>query len=449
MASGEHSPEHTRDQLRMNPDPVPNLFDLLSNTLVLYQTTPYLPISAVLSLAATSRSFRHLLHSTPGVFRHLDLTQVRSAQLSIGGLDHGGQVWRNEQVDENVTEDDFYSGPLRGIFSHLAKQNMLQDMNTLVLDGLSVTAEFVTELLVSPLSRVRTLSIREAKNLNERKLMQALRYACRSTRSEGMPRLRALYYFGSKEAPLPSSTSCAQAATSKGANISVGWNHKSQHALKESIEGEGDDWYSGKGRMINKRITEGWAETILDCRGIIHFDAVLCTGPRHPNSAAFGEAYVTSAETEEGNRWGVATFALNGCASCGTAPEGFTIYADACSENLPLLSPIPLHSSTIKAATRPKGASRTGNKRPRFIPRCRECIRERYCFSCNQWWCEACYQVPSAEELSGHLSAVHVVDETTDLTDHEIAAFEQPKVKVRMGYCFVCNLKSALRSRGR
>ncbi|KAI0467593.1 hypothetical protein F4859DRAFT_239312 [Xylaria cf. heliscus] len=436
MASGDLDRQHTRDYIGTS-DLTPSLLDLLSNTLVLYQTIPYLPISAILNIAATSRSFRHLLHTTPGVFRHLDLTRVSTAQFDIDGIDHGGEVWRNVQVDENLTEDDFYSGPLRGIFTSLRRRDILRHVGTLVLDGLSVTSEFLNDLLVDPASRVRILSIREVKNLNEHKLMQALKYACRPSRPDDTPRLKALYYFGKRDAvaalaPAP--------RASRGADISAGWNHKSQHALKESIEGVGDDWYGRKGRMISRPIADGWAETLLDCRDALRFDAVLCTGPRHQNSPAFGKVATVSG----GSPWGVATFAVGGCASCGSAPEGFTTYGDSPSEALPLLSPVPLHSSSLKSATRPAPDGHgpgyghghghghgqgNGNGKHAFVPRCLECIRERYCFSCNQWWCEACYQVPGRDEPTQH---VHVVglDEAALLDDHEKAALAgQLKVK--------------------
>lgn len=83
------------------------LLNLLSNTLILYQTAPYLPVSSLLALGATSKSFRALVHHTHGVFRHLDLTEIKSAQFQIAAIDHGGEVWRNVQLDENVTEDEF------------------------------------------------------------------------------------------------------------------------------------------------------------------------------------------------------------------------------------------------------------------------------------------------------------------------------------------------------
>ncbi|KAI0858480.1 hypothetical protein F4860DRAFT_505354 [Xylaria cubensis] len=434
MASGDLDHQHTRDSsIGTSSDLTPSLLDLLSNTLVLYQTIPYLPISSILHIAATSRSFRHLLHTTPGVFRHLDLTRVSTAQFDIDEIDHGGEVWRNVQVDENLTEDDFYSGPLRGIFTSLRRRDILRHVNTLVLDGLSVTSEFLNDILVDPALRIRVLSVREVKNLNERKLMQVLRYACRPTRPEDTPRLKALYYFGKRDAePLPPPPAPA-------ANISVGWNQKSQHALKESIEQGEEDWYSRKGRMITKPIADGWAETLLDCREALRFDTVLCTGPRHRNSPAFGKTHLTPAG---GSPWGVATFAVGGCASCGSAPEGFTTYGDSPSEELPLLSPIPLHSSSIKSAMRPAAFDGSSNRRHEFVPRCLECIRERYCFSCNQWWCEACYQVPSREEHEQQLLLLtqqqhhpHLIvnpdnNDGGDLDDHEKAALAgQLKIK--------------------
>jgi len=82
------------------------LLHLLSNALILSHTTPYLPISALLNLAVASRSFRGLIYKTPLVFRHLDLSDVRSAQFKLPPIDRGGETWRNVQLDENLTEDE-------------------------------------------------------------------------------------------------------------------------------------------------------------------------------------------------------------------------------------------------------------------------------------------------------------------------------------------------------
>ncbi|OTA96241.1 hypothetical protein M434DRAFT_393088 [Hypoxylon sp. CO27-5] len=452
MASEVVTQQYARDSSGSEISDVTNpLLNLLTNTLVLHQTIPYLPISSLLNLAATSPSFRDLLlRRTPGVFRHLDLTRVKTAQFDgDGGIDHGGEIWRNVQVDENLTEDDFYSGPLRGIFQSIRRRDILHHVQTLVLDGLSVTAEFCNDILVDPSLRIRILSIRDVKNLNERKLMQSLRYACRSTRPEDTPRVKGLYVFGARDAPALTAPSPVRqnGAIRGGANISIGWNHRSQHALKESIHNEGDDWYHKKGRIIGRHIADGWAETLLDCREVIRFDAVLCTGPRHQNSPAFGKIRVTPSGGVE-SPWGVATFALGGCASCGSAPEGFTVHGQSSPEQLPLLAPVPLHSSTIKAATcpTPSVSFKKSEEAHKFVPRCLECIRERYCFSCDQWWCEACYQVPSRHELN--VQHVHIVDQTNGLVDHELAAFEPSNLKVRNGYCLSCYPRSTKRRPG-
>lgn len=89
-----------------SPAPTNPLLETLLNRLVLDNIIPYVPISSLLSLASTSRDFRSLVYESPGVFRHLDLTRVKSAQFDIDGIDHGGQVWRNVQLDENLTEDE-------------------------------------------------------------------------------------------------------------------------------------------------------------------------------------------------------------------------------------------------------------------------------------------------------------------------------------------------------
>ncbi|CAJ2504622.1 Uu.00g120160.m01.CDS01 [Anthostomella pinea] len=413
MASGDEVQQHAR-HLTDTSEPTPTLFSLLSTTLIFHQTIPHLPISTVLNLASASRSFRDLLQYTPGAYRHLDLTRVKTAQFDVDGIDHGGQVWRNVQLDENLTEDDFYSGPLRAIFHNIRRRNILQDVQTLVLDGLSVTAEFCNDILVDPSLRVRILSIREVKNLNERKLMQSLRYACRPTRPEGTPRLQGLYVFGKRDTPLPPATSPIKCVEAGGRiHVNANGNPKSQPAMSESIQNEGDDWYCHKGRLVSKHIAQGWAETLLDCREVLRFDAVLCRGPHHLNSAAYGKTPVSPGTSAADHPWGVATFALGGCASCGTAPEGLTVYGESPSEDLPLLSPVPLHSSNVKSASRPAS----------FGPK--NCGKPH----CDQWWCESCYQVPGRDESAAQ--HVHIVDETDGLVDHELAVFQPPKLKTR------------------
>lgn len=414
MASGA-VPPNARALTEAPVDPAtPTLLGLFSNSLVLRQTLPYLPPSALVRVAATCRAFRDLVRHTPDAFRHLDLSAVKAAQLGASGsADRGGEVGRHAQPDENVSEDDFYSGPLRAVFAQLQRCHALPRVQTLVLDGLSVTAELVHTILTDPRFQVRILSLREATNLNHGRLMQSLRYACRATRPEGTPRLQGVYVFGPRDAP----------ATAP------------------------DGWYQRRGRMVAQPAAEGWAETLLACRPTLAFDAVLCTGPRHRNSAAHGAPGAPITGVTERHPWRVATYALGGCASCGGAPEGFTAYGGAAEAAglLPLLAPVSARSSHVRSAVRPKdiassSASSSARRPAEFVPRCQDCVRERYCFACNQWWCEACYQVPSLEELAGH---VHIVDSDAAAADglsaHEAAALEPPKPKVRPdGRCDEC-----------
>ena len=125
-----------------------SLVDLLSNSLILHQTAPYLPISSLCALSSTSKALYDVIRQSPEAFRYLDLSPVKSAIVPFDGpLDGGGISWRAERMDEALSEDDFYSGPLRGIVYRLEKQRVLRNVHTLVLDGLSVTAEFVKELI--------------------------------------------------------------------------------------------------------------------------------------------------------------------------------------------------------------------------------------------------------------------------------------------------------------
>ncbi|KAL2178190.1 uncharacterized protein P884DRAFT_197808 [Thermothelomyces heterothallicus CBS 202.75] len=418
------------------------LLQLLANSLVLSQTAPYLSCYDVLNLAATARAFRFLVYHTPNVFRRLDLGRVKTAQFEIDDIDHGGQTWRNVQVDEYLSEEDFYSGPLRGIFSKLRRADILRDVQVLSLDGLSVTAELVHDILTDPSFSVRILSIRGVKNMNERKLRAALQYACRQSRPEGTPRLKGLYVFGPRDAsppasasPPPESRSPSPTSPAAAVVVATTWNARSQKALTASLAEEPEAWYVRRGNQfpnLPNRISPEWASTLVACAGVISFDAVLCTGPRHFNSPAWGKVYLEAPDPSVPH-FSVATHSLGGCASCGSAPEGWTVWgeellavsgghdADADADGsrrrtsesymadlarFPLLAPPPMHSASLRVAMcptgqsvkprRPFGPSEKQQGAARFIPRCFDCIRDRYCAGCHKWWCEACYVGPRA-----------------------------------------------------
>lgn len=205
------------------------------------------------------------------------------------------------------------------------------------------------------------------------------------------------------------------ASGAKGAKtVGVGWNRKSHEALAASLTKDetSDAWYTRRGKMVPNPISYEWATTMLACAGLISFDAVLCRGPRHFNSPAFGQVAVSASSgpsPDPPSQWAVATHSLGGCAGCGSAPEGWTVWGETTGQDaqddsspFPLLAPPSMHSSNTKVASCPSGASlhpnrwsstKSDEETSRFIPRCMECLRDRYCWGCNKWWCEKCFEI--------------------------------------------------------
>jgi len=340
-----------------------------------------------------------------------------------------------------VIRNSFYSGPLRGIFSSLRRLDILRDVQVLSLDGLSVTAEMIHDILIDPAYSVRLLSIRGVKNLNERKLRGTLQYACRPSRPEGTPRLKGLYVFGPRDAvpvPAPNEPSRSPSPTSPGRSTPP-WNTPCLKPVKAPVAPvveEPEAWYAKHGNQFPQRISAEWASTLVACAGVIAFDTVLCTGPRHFNSPAWGTVNVealaaaASPSAPAVPHFGAATHSLGGCAGCGAAPEGWTVWgeeafsshrdadgrrtSESCMDDLarfPLLAPPPMHSGSLRVAMCPTGQTVRSRlpftlkgKQPKaqFIPRCFDCIRDRYCGGCHKWWCESCYLGPQAMPPRGH-----------------------------------------------
>ena len=376
-----------------------SLLHLLSNTLILYHTVPYLPIYSLLNLATASKSFHRLVYDTPHVFRYLDLSTVKGASVEFAPIDAGGELWRSQRMDEYLTEEDVYSGPLRGIFSSLKRKNVLQDVQILILDGLSVTAEMIREIVCDEPFNVRILSIRGIKNLNERKLKQVLKYICRRGRASDTPKLKGLYFFNPRpsqaESPsaLANSTPTVQGVTtSLGAQLGSEWNQRSRYALSSALSPDADPWYRPSGHLQSyEDHAAGWADILKACSGIICFDAVLCRGPRH------NESHLTSASDDDelkrflGPMSATVVIGPPGCQVCHSAPEGPAIAGVSPIDQLPLLDPPPRHTSSASAAQRLPSDSRGFPSLPLFA-RCMPCLSDRWCSGCNKFWCESCYQ---------------------------------------------------------
>ncbi len=393
------SPEIMSEAESASPSPLPaSLLKAFSNTLILENIIPYLPLPTIVSLCSASKSLRDVLLHEPSVFRYVDLSKCRGAYVSpnlLTGIDIGGNSWRAERMDENLTEDEFYAGPLRGVLSKLQRLKVLQNVQTLVLDGLaSVTADLLHDILTGPEYNVRLLSIRKCHNVNEHKLQQLLRYLCRPNRPEGTPRLQGLYVFP----PLEHVEQDARA-------------FEGCHTLKvdttDYSSPNHDPWYTARGQVIAQGHAQrsSWEETLLVCAGIISFDAVLCTHMHEDMDLVLTTSSRSFLQESDFAVPPMATLALgpDGCADCGRTALGAPVWGQSDIREFPLLWPPPATGNLIDAVRPPPrtGPDGTlGSLPQRLIVSCTWCLSDRYCEKCRRWWCAECYNAGTFKKPS-------------------------------------------------
>ncbi|KAJ5373722.1 hypothetical protein N7517_005728 [Penicillium concentricum] len=377
------------------------LEDVLSNSLILDQMAPYLSVSSLMVLSSTSRRLHTVITQTPYVFRHLDLSHCRGAELSTV-----------TQANDDSQTDEIYSTPLKRIFKSLEGRGILQDVRTLILDGVSVPADLVADIISTDRFNVNILSIRECRYLNERKLMQVIQHAVRPTRPAGTPRVKGIYHFS------PIHTDPRPVARPRyrdwwGTRVgtprtpSQPPNTDQEDGASISSVEQQNEWYSASGKLFKHTLEEGWAEVLKNCEGIIAFDVALCRGPRHDPKLY---SSITEDTPAEALLLGpaVATVALGprGCDGCHSSPEGPAIWSQSPDIQFPMLSPPPLHSSSVAAAKRPELIP---GEHPVLIARCADCLTNRWCHRCNKWFCGNCLPNPQRlrASLSPHQTAVH------------------------------------------
>ena len=293
-------------------------------------------------------------------------------------------------MDEALTEDEFYAGPLRGVLSKLRRMQILMNVQTLVLDGLaSVTIDLINEIVTSKDYNIRLLSIRRCLNVNQSKLQQLLSYICRPTRPEGIPRLQGIYVFTDPIPQLPSIDNI-------GVTMTDGAQLGAVPIEKGSLVNLAESWYAPNGQILKygHKQRSSWEETLQICRGIIWFDAVPCT---HMHAAMSNVLHDSPRRDELNDKPGVSTIATialgpDGCTGCGRAPEGAPFWGQSDFSDFPLMWPPP-HSGKLVDAIRPPARyhAATGELRQRLIVACSWCMDNRYCESCHKWWCADCY----------------------------------------------------------
>ncbi|KIW32464.1 uncharacterized protein PV07_04010 [Cladophialophora immunda] len=396
----------------------PSLLDVLSNSIVLDNTLPYLPLSTIFALARTCRSLRDLFLRTASVFRYVDLSKCRGAYVPpnlLTRIDSGGHSWRAERMDENLTEDEFYAGPLRFVLARLGKMKVLQNVQTLVLDDLaSVTVDLINDIVTRNEYNVRLLSIRRCLNINQYKLQQLLCHLCRPSRPEGTPRLQGLYIF----TPPPSVSQVHDVDFSHAFHYNFdtmgGVEFESSRFQGQSSTNEAarprssGRWYANSGFVIaqGRAARTSWEETLQTCQGVISFDAVLCT---HMHADMAPVLHPASRDYLTENKPGIpplASVALGpaGCSSCGRSPHGAPVWGESDLREFPLLWPPPHSGKLVDAVRPPLRFAEDGRVLPqRLIVSCTWCLANRHCDSCHQWWCADCYN-PERMKRSEYLA---------------------------------------------
>ena len=353
-----------------------SLLDLLSNALILTHTSPYIGIRSLVSLAATSKAYKSLVYDTLHVFQHADLS--RTAFLM--------RITPSDLARFNDQEmDEIFAQRFSTIFSILENRNVLQDVRTLILDGLYLPNTVIEDLVCDQRHQIHLLSIRGVSNLRPRDMARILD---KSAQQRGMLSIRAIYLFGQPDMAqeilnFDDVTTRPESITaSMGAQLGAG-NHMADD-LDNFRKPLVQDPYSNSPYSVpgishdlgNPWVKSVWPIVLEACAGLIAFDAVLCRHDRDifPDCGPH-----------------IATVRLSGCDSCGTCPEGPAYPGISPANHLPLLSPPPLHSSKVEVAQR---LDTEGQPYPPLILRCRTCLKDRWCETCNAWWCESCYVIP-------------------------------------------------------
>jgi hypothetical protein len=287
-------------------------------------------------------------------------------------------------------------------------------VKTLILDQLaSVTNDLLHEIVTSTEYNIRLLSIRKCPNINQYKLQQLLQYLCRPGRAENTPRIRGLYYF----------TDPLQTIASKDAAGVTAVDGAQLGALPTAKSGRTAGYYAPTGRLMNVSQSDStlWAQTISACRGIIWFDAVLCTHMHTEMDAVVGDHIKDQRPTMPT----VATIALgpSGCEGCGRGPLDGPVWGRSSLDEFPLVWP-PASSGNIVDATQPP----TGPpKSQRLIVSCQWCIDNRHCDSCHRWWCPDCYNPRKGKALA-NAENPHI--KPTAANDGQSSS-----IKVHNGFC--------------
>jgi hypothetical protein len=181
-----------------------NFSDILSNELVLICITSCLPVVTLLALAATTKDIRYVMHSTPGVWRTLDLTD-------------------RDIADRNASLIKFVRQPY-----------VARDGRHLILDGVNFDHSLLDQIMLRELPSLQSISLRSCPNLNGDQLIKLIDYIRRPSAPRPLS-LRYISLLGAPLFPLNSPSSYAPIIVAAGADEILTDLHHRQCMGKDHI----------------------------------------------------------------------------------------------------------------------------------------------------------------------------------------------------------------------
>lgn len=148
--------------------PTATFWDIISSELVLLCITSYLPVPALLSLCSTNKEIRTAMLNTPGVWRTVDLSDL----------------WDLEDESQLIT--------------FLRRPYVRRDCRLLILDNLTFSHDFLDNILLREIPRIRSISLLSCPALNGDQLIKLIDYI----RRPSAPRPLSLQHMSLLGAPL-------------------------------------------------------------------------------------------------------------------------------------------------------------------------------------------------------------------------------------------------------
>ena len=259
-------------------------------------------------------------------------------------------------------------------------------------------------------NNVRILSIRQSDGFNGHYLADIISYITRSDRPKDSPRIQGIYYFGTLDNAVDDSVSydnypvpAEGVTTTPGSQLGMLTSllPSSSHAWYAPGRVEYVPGIAESGELVYKP-DERWGMILDQCKGTIFFDTINCQNwlPWKWDRSRGGgrmKRCTSLADVCLGSR---------ACQDCNSYPQGDARYTGEPSADLPLLSPPPLHSSSIADAQRVAYGS-IDTKDLILRAWCDECLYGRHCSGCGAFWFGKCYPFDYEDEDSLRVSREH------------------------------------------